>query len=123
MENIKTINFTYDSSMLDLNNIRIGSIQCLFDELNSEAELFESVCTLYPCTREALLTEAEVNNVDVYDYALSMLEEIGGDLARLRLFDSIGIVSVDCVKSVRIMLYDLRCFYTDFIRTSAIWKG
>lgn len=123
MENTKIIDFTYDSSRLDVCNMRIGSIQCLFDELKSEADLFESVCTIYPCTGEALHTVALLSGVDVYDYALTMLEEIGGDFARLRLFEAIGIVSDDCVESVRDMLTDLRCFYTDFIRTSAIWKG
>lgn len=123
MKNTKTIDFTYNPDGLDVCNMSIGSIQCLFDELSNEADLFESVCTVYPCTGEALHSEAMMSDTDVYDYALLMLEDIGGDLARLRLFEAIGIVSVDCVESVRDTLIDLRRFYTDFIRGSAIWKG
>lgn len=123
MNNRKCIEFTYDPNRLDAYNMNIGSIQCLFDELQNEADLFVTCNTIYPSDGEALHTEASMRDVDVYDYALELLEEIGGDLARLRIFEALGIVSDACVDEVRNMLIDLRRFYTEFIRTSAIWKG
>lgn len=120
---MKTLEFTYDCDLLNLEKLTFGMVDSMVQCLNDELDFQEAISIYYVETFDEIKEEAASMEACEYDYAMELIQGYATDRARIVLFCSLELISPKDRDSYLETIDASIALCKKFLRESAIWKG
>lgn len=120
---MKTLDFSYDCFVTNVNEYSIGDVFSLLKVLEYELDFQESSSLYYVETFDEIKDEAVDMEICEYDYAMNLIQGYAIERARIVLFASLGLIALKDRDSYLEIIDVSIALCKKFLRESAIWKG